>query len=139
MSENGVEISIRSKAYRLVFTTAALKEIGKKYGGVEEMGAKMDADRIAAIDDVCWLVALLANQGIMLDTGITAPGNPDLLTADKVALLTMPWEIEGLSKAAIHAIELGMAMEHPASDGPVDVVLEELRREDKKKEDSLAG
>lgn len=126
--ENGVDIKIAGKAYRLVFTTAALKEVGKRYGGIEEMGEKMDADKIAALDDICWLVALLANQGIMLDTGITRLDNPDLLTADKVALMTMPREIESLSQAAIEAIKVAMETEHPADAGPVDVVLEEIEK-----------
>lgn len=126
--ENGVSIKIAGKAYRLVFTTAALKEVGKKYGGIEEMGEKMDANKTDALDDICWLVALLANQGIMIDSGNTRPDNPDLLTADKVALLTMPREIESLSQAAIESIKLAMETEHPANTGPVDVVLEEIEK-----------
>lgn len=139
MGENGVTVKIAGKEYRLVFTTAAMKQVGAKYGGIEQMGEKMDADRSAAIDDICWLVALLANQGIMIDTRNTNPNNPDLLNVDLVGLLTMPWEIESLSQAAIHAIELGMAMEHPAHSGPVDVVLEELRAEESKNVESAAG
>ena len=138
MGENGVTVTIAGKEYRLVFTTAAMKQVGAKYGGIEQMGEKMDSDKTAAIDDICWLVALLANQGIMLDTGNTKPDNPALLNADKVALLTMPWEIEALSQAAVRSIEVGMAMEHPAHSGPVDVVLEELRAEESKNGESAA-
>lgn len=128
MVENGVDIKIAGKQYHLVFTTAALKEVSKRYGGIAEMGDKMDADKTAAIDDICWLVALLANQGIMLSTGNTNPGNPDLLTADKIALLTMPREIELLSQAAVEAINIAMETEHQANTGPVDVVLEEIEK-----------
>lgn len=139
MFEKGVDVQIDGVTYSLIFTTAAMGAVGKKYGGVEEMGEAMQIDKSNAVEDICWLIALLANQGIMLKTRNTNPNNPELLTAELVGLLTMPLELtQVLSQAAIKAVELGMNIEHDAGDGPVDVTLEEIRKTEKKSEASPA-
>ena len=138
MFEKGIDVQIAGKDYRFVFTTAAMKAVGLKFGGVAELGERMDADKIGAIGDVCWLIALLANQGIMLETRNVSPNNPDLLSAELVELLTMPTEIESLTKEALKAIELGMEVEHTPVEGEVDVTLEEIRQKEKKSEDNPA-
>lgn len=133
MFEKGVNVTIAGKPRRLVFNTYAMKEVGKRFGGVQEMAAKLDADRFESIDILCWLLAMLANQGTMIATGDLNLNNPDLLTADQIAVFTGPKEFEKLSHSVTEAIQLGMEMEHKAGDsGPVDVVLEELAEEEKK-------
>lgn len=133
MFEKGVSVQIAGKPRRLVFNTYAMKEVGKRFGGVQEMAAKLDADKFESIDILCWLLAMLANQGTMIESGNLNPNNPDLLTADQVAVFTGPKEFEALSHSVTDAIRLGMEMEHKAGDnGPVDVVLEELAEEEKK-------
>ncbi len=139
MFEKGVHVDIAGKPRRLVFNTYALKEVGKRFGGVQEMAAELDADKFESIDSLCWLVAMLANQGTMIDSGNLNPNNPDLLTADQIAIFTGPKEFEKLSLSVTEAICLGMEMEYKAGDnGPVDVVLEELAEEEKKSPDSPA-
>ena len=138
MFEKGIDVQIAGKDYRFVFTTAAMKAVGLKFGGITELGERMEAEKIGAIEDVCWLIALLANQGIMLETRNVSPNNPDLLSAELVELLTMPTEIESLTKEALKAIELGMEVEHTPIEGEVDVTLEEIRQKEKKSEDNPA-
>ena len=137
MFEKGVDVQISGQVYRLTFTTAAMKAVGKKFGGVAELGERL-ADKLGAIEDACWLIAILANQGTMLKTRNLSPDNPDLLSPELVELLTNPPEIEVLTQACIDAIELGMEIEHPQSDEAVDVTLEEIKQKEKKSEDSPA-
>jgi hypothetical protein len=138
MFEKGIDVQIAGKDYRFVFTTAAMKAVGLKFGGIKELGERMEVEKIGAIEDVCWLIALLANQGIMLATRNVNPSNPDLLSPELVELLTMPPEIESLTRDALKAIELGMEIEHTPIDEAVDVTLEEIRQKEKKSLDSPA-
>lgn len=130
--------TINGKPYDLVFTNAALREVVRRFGGVEEMGQKMQENQAEAVDHVFWLVSVLANQGTMLATGNTKPNNPELIDADFVAVYTKPHEISALSDAMNRAIAEGMNMEYTES-GPVDVVLQELREEERKNGESGEG
>lgn len=157
MYEKGVNATIGDQERFLVCTTAAYEEICNKYGGLQEMvemfqGPEDDdndteaerAEKMKAREKAAgkiftiapWLIALLANQGEMLKTGITKPDNPELLTAEKVKLMTSPGEIRPLMEAAMQAIAIGFGTEHNLSGGKRDPVLEEL---DRKNAEGAAG
>ena len=60
-------ITIGGEEYPLILTTLTTKAIGERYGGLENLGAKlMKAENFAlALDELSWLIVLLANQAIL--------------------------------------------------------------------------
>ena len=62
-NERAASITIGGKAYDLVLTTGATKQIAKRYGGLASLGDKlMKAENFEnALDELIWLIALLAN------------------------------------------------------------------------------
>ena len=129
MNEKGRTVAINDKQFNLVYTSAAMLEIIEKFGDVEGMADKLQQNQAEAARIVPWLIALLANQGVMLETGNAKPSNPDLIDSDWVALYTMPKDWEYLMGECMSAIAIGNGTYHEAPDeGPVDVVLEELEK-----------
>ena len=129
MHEKGCTVVINDREFNLVYTSAAMLEIIEKFGDVEGMADKLQQNQAEAARIVPWLIALLANQGVMLETGNAKPSNPDLIDSDWVALYTMPKDWEYLMGECMSAIAIGNGTYHEAPDeGPVDVVLEELEK-----------
>jgi len=127
----GAEYIIAGKKYNLVFNNIALQEVTRKFGGVEELADKMKANPADSMDIVFGMVALMANQGTIIETHNISKNNPDLITAEYVGTFTKPSEITALSDAMTLAVKLGLETEHQDS-GTVDLVLEELRAEERK-------
>ena len=129
MDERGRNVSINGKRYKMVYTSAAMLGVMNKHGDVEAMADELDSNPAKAAEIVPWLISLLCNQGIMLDTGNTKPSNPDLLTPELVALYTLPKEWPELLNEAMSAIAIGNGTYHDLTDdSPVDVVLEEIEK-----------
>lgn len=128
MNAKGRPIELNGKTYNMVYTSAAMLEVYDKYGDVSGMADKLDANQKEAARIVPWLVSLLCNQGIMLETGNTKPNNPELITPEWVALYTMPKDWQGMLSEAMAAIAIGNGTYHESEEGPVDVVLEELEK-----------
>lgn len=84
-------ITIGGKEYSLILTTKATKEIAKRYGGLENLGEKlMKAENFEmALEEIVWLIALLANQSILINNKLNGE-KEELLTEDDVELLTSP-------------------------------------------------
>jgi hypothetical protein len=142
MFEKGVPVEIGGKTYNLVFTVAAMIDVTKRYGGIssmiEGMGitdvtetdadgnvtvvteidadgketVKQNIDEKKMLPEIPWLVALLANQGIMMETSDTKPTNPKLITEAYVATFTMPYQFKDLMNAVMEAIGKGNGAEH---------------------------
>lgn len=95
MDDRSVSIDIGGTEYKLLLTTLATKEIGKRYGGMENLGDKlMKADNFEmALDEVVWLITLLANQDIMKHNLLHPGEKKPPLTAEMVELLTNPGEL----------------------------------------------
>ena len=74
-------ITIGGKEYRLILTTKATKEIAKRYGGLENLGEKlMKAENFEmALEEIVWLIALLANQSILINNRLNGE-KEELLT-----------------------------------------------------------
>ena len=66
VNDRSAVIEIGGNEYELVLTTRATKEIAKRYGGLSDLGDKlMQAENFEkAIDEVTYLICLLANQGV---------------------------------------------------------------------------
>lgn len=104
-------ITIATKEYSLVLTTRATKEISKRYGGLENIGDKLlkAEDFALAIDEVVWLITLLANQSIMI-SNLTRPGKEEpLLREEDVELLTLPCDLAMYKDAIMDAMYKGTA------------------------------
>ena len=63
-TERSSIINIGGTEYELVLTTKATKEIAGRYGGLENLGDKlMKSENFEmAIEEIVWLITLLANQ-----------------------------------------------------------------------------
>ena len=61
-------ITIGGVEHKLILTTKATKDITKRYGGLEKLGDKLlkNATMEESLGEVIWLIALLANQEILI-------------------------------------------------------------------------
>lgn len=98
-------ITIGGEEYELLLTTRATKEIAGRYGGLEKLGDKlMKSENFEqALDEIVWLVALLANQSILIYNLKHKDAPKDLLTTEEIELLTAPSDLaeyrEGITAA----------------------------------------
>ena len=109
MDERSTVITIGGKEYELLLTTKATKEIGKKYGGLSDLGDKlMKAENFeTAIDELIWLITLLANQPILIHNLQNPDDKKDLLEPEAVELFTTPYEIAGFKEAIMDCLMKG--------------------------------
>ena len=101
-------ITIGGKEYRLILTTKATKEIAKRYGGLENLGEKLmkNENFEMALEEIVWLIALLANQSILINNKLNGE-KEELLTEDDVELLTSPHELATYKDAIMEAMFKG--------------------------------
>lgn len=101
-------IVIGKEEYRLVLTTKATKEIAKRYGGLENLGDKLiKAENFEmALDEIVWLITLLANQGVMIDNRLNG-AKRSLLSEEDVELLTSPMELSTYKDIIMEAMLKG--------------------------------
>lgn len=109
MSERTAVIKVGEREFELLLTTKATKEIAGRYGGLENLGEKlMKSENFEmAINEIVWLVALLANQSILI-YNLTHKDEPkDLLTEEELELLTTPLDLAGFKTAISEALYKG--------------------------------
>lgn len=106
--ERSCSISIGTEEYRLVLTTKATKEIAKRYGGLENLGDKLiKAENFEmALDEIVWLITLMANQGVLINNRLTGEKR-SLLTEEDVELLTSPLELSTYKETIMQAMLKG--------------------------------
>jgi hypothetical protein len=94
-NERSANIDIGGETYELILTTRATKAIATRYGGLESLGEKlMKSESIElALAEIVWLIALLANQSIMIHNIHNRDSPKPLLTEDDLELLTTPLEL----------------------------------------------
>ena len=102
-------IKIGDVEYKLILTTRATKEIAKRYGGLENLGEKlMKSENIEmALDEIVWLITLLANQSLMIHNLQNKDDKIELLKEEDVELLTSPLELATYKGAIIEAMFRG--------------------------------
>ena len=110
MDERSVTINFGGEEHKLVLTTRATMEIAEKYGGIDNFGDKLLAarDMETALPELCWLVSVLANQGIAIHNLKNPDNKKPSITAEDVELLTTPADVFELRPAVLTAITLGM-------------------------------
>lgn len=109
--ERAAMINVGGVEYELMLTTRATKDIGARYGGLENLGNKlMKSENFElALDEICWLITLLANQSILIHNLRHPEEQRDLLTAEEVELLTTPLELASYKNAITEAMFKGTA------------------------------
>ena len=107
--ERSSVITIGGIEYRLILTTRATKEIAKRYGGLESLGDKlMKSENFEmALDEIVWLITLLANQSLMIHNLQNKDDKKELLKEEDVELLTSPLELATYKEAIIEAMFKG--------------------------------
>ena len=107
--ERSAAIVIGGQPYELILTTRATKEIACRYGGLENLGEKlMKSENFElALDEVVWLITLLANQSILVRNLKNRDTPEPLLTEDEVELLTSPLDLAAYKEAITEAMFRG--------------------------------
>ncbi|QNU66482.1 hypothetical protein EHE19_016710 [Ruminiclostridium herbifermentans] len=110
-NERSAVIKIGDKEYELILSTRATKEIAKRYGGLDNLGEKlMRAENFEmALDEIIWLITLLANQSILIHNLRNKEKRKELLTEEEVELLTSPLELAVYKSAITEAMFKGTA------------------------------
>ena len=100
MEERCATITIGGQEFELLLTTRATKEIAARYGGLENLGEKLMRSESfeMALDEIVWLITLLANQPILIH---------NLRDPDKRALLTSPYDLAAYKTAIMEAMSKG--------------------------------
>lgn len=108
-NERSAAINIGGKEYELVLTTRATKAISGRYGGLENLGEKlMKSENFEmALDEIVWLITLLANQSILIRNLKNKITPEDLLTEEEVELLTSPLDLATYKNAITEAMFKG--------------------------------
>lgn len=109
--ENEAKITLGGEEYPLFMSVHATKEISKEYGGLEQLGESManKKDITEAIDDIVWLVTLLANQPIIIYNRAHVGEEKPLLTAEDVEYMTGLGDLNDMQDAIMLAISRGSA------------------------------
>lgn len=92
-NEREAVIEIGGKPYALLLTTRATKEIAARYGGLDTLGDKlMKSENFEqALDEIVWLITLLANQAILVHNLREQASPQPLLKEEDVELMTTPY------------------------------------------------
>lgn len=108
-TERSATIDIGGQPYELILTTRATKEIARRYGGLENLGEKlMKSENFEmALDEVVWLLTLLANQAILVHNLKNKEVPESLLTEADVELLTSPLDLAAYKEAITEAMFRG--------------------------------
>lgn len=109
-NDRSAKIEIGGVEYELILTTKATKEIAKRYGGLENLGEKlMKSENFEmALDEIIWLITLLANQSLLIHN-LKNADKKVLLTEDEVELLTTPLQLADYKNAITEAMFKGTA------------------------------
>lgn len=102
-------IQIGETEYEMLLTTKATKEIAKRYGGLSNLGEKlMKSENFEmALDEIVWLITLLANQSVLIHNLQNPAEKQELLTEEAVELLTSPLELGEYKNAIMDAMYKG--------------------------------
>jgi len=102
-------VTIGGQEYNLVLTTRATKEIAKRYGGLENLGDKlMKTENFEmALDEIVWLITLMANQSVLIHNLLNKDDKRELLTEDAVEILTSPAELSEYKDSIMEAMTKG--------------------------------
>ena len=107
--ERSAVIQIGGTDYEMILTTRATKEIAGRYGGLENLGQKLmrSENFEMALDEVVWLITLLANQSVLIHNLRHPEEKKEPRTAEMVELLTTPLDLAQYKSAIMEAMLRG--------------------------------
>jgi len=122
--ERSTTIDIGGAEFKMILTTKATKEIAKRYGGLENLGDKlMKTENFEmALEEVVWLITLLANQSILIHNIRNKDDKKELLTEDEVELLTTPFDLANYKNAIMASMMKGTKRNVESDDSKNEVV-----------------
>ena len=120
-NERSSVVNIGGTEYELILTTKATKAIAGRYGGLENLGEKlMKAENFEmALEEIVWLITLLANQSILIHNLKHRDTPKDPLTEDEVELFTTPLDLADFKTAITDAMFKGTKRDIESEDEPV--------------------
>ena len=109
MDERRAVIELDGQSYELILTTKATKDIAKCYGGLDNLGEKlMKSENFEmALDEIIWLITILANQSIKIYNLKNKDKPKEELTVEFVELLTSPLDLQSYKSAITEAMFKG--------------------------------
>ena len=118
--ERSSKIAIGGAGYEMLLTTKATKEIAGRYGGLSNLGEKlMKSENFEmALDEIVWLITLLANQSVLVHNLRNPTEKRELLTEEAVELLTSPFELSDYKNAIMDAMYKGTKRNVESEDEP---------------------
>ncbi len=118
--ERSSKITIGGAEYEMLLTTKATKEIAGRYGGLSNLGEKlMKSENFEmALDEIVWLITLLANQSVLVHNLKNPSKKRELLTEEAVELLTSPFELSDYKNAIMDAMYKGTKRNVESEDEP---------------------
>ena len=118
--ERSSKITIGGAEYEMLLTTKATKEIAGRYGGLSNLGEKlMKSENFEmALDEIVWLITLLANQSVLVHNLKNPAKKRELLTEEAVELLTSPFELADYKNAIMDAMYKGTKRNVESEDEP---------------------
>lgn len=122
--ERSATIDIGGTEFKMILTTKATKEIAKRYGGLENLGEKlMKTENFElALDEIIWLITLLANQSIQIHNLKNKDNKKELLLEEEVELLTTPFELANYKNAIMASMMKGTKRNVESEDSKNEVV-----------------
>lgn len=119
MDERASIIKVGGKEHELLLTTRATREISARFGGLGELGKRFeDSENFEqSLDDLVWLIVLLANQSTLRHNFENPDDQRKLLTAEELELYTQPQDFAGFKDAIIDALYKGTKREVQSGDG----------------------
>lgn len=125
-SDRSAVINIGGTDFELMLTTRATKEIARRYGGLENLGDKlMKSENFElALDEIIWLITVLANQSILIHNLKNKDNPKEVLTEDEVELLTSPLELATYKSAITEAMFKGTKRDILSEENPKNVEAE---------------
>lgn len=124
-NDRSAAVIIGGKNYEMILTTRATKEIAKRYGGLANLGEKlMKSENFEmALDEVVWLITLLANQSVLVHNLQNPQDKRELLTEEAVELLTSPLELATYKESIMEAMFKGAKREVESEDDSKNAVV----------------
>lgn len=108
--ERSAKISLGGDEYELILTTKATKEIASHYGGLDNLGEKLlkSENFELVLDEIIWLITLLANQSIKI-YNLKNKEKKEELSTEYVELMTSPLQLAEYKSAITEAMFKGAA------------------------------
>ena len=109
-NSRSAKIKVSEMEYELLLTTRATKEIAARYGGLDNLGDKlMKGENFEqAIDEIIWLITLMANQPILIHNYRNPEDQQPLLTPEEMELFTNPVDLSEYKDAIMDALNKGI-------------------------------